>query len=196
MRKMKYLLTVVLFAFCGMGASAQDWKSILSDVAKRVVGDKTTTAASIVGTWSYVAPDCEFESDNLLAKAGGDVATTKIKQQLDNVYKKIGLTSVTYTFNSDGTYSSKFGKASTSGTYTFDADKKTVTMKTRLGFSQTAYVTVVDSKMNLLFDADKLMTVLKSVTAFTAKLNTNAALINTLVSNYDGLRLGFELKKN
>ena len=41
-------------------------------MAKAAIGNKATTAHSIVGTWSYQAPECQFESDQLLAKAGGE----------------------------------------------------------------------------------------------------------------------------
>jgi flagellar hook-basal body complex protein FliE len=83
-----------------------------------------------------------------------------------------------------------------SGTYTFDSDKKTVTMKgSTLNTSLTAYVTVTGSTMTLTFDADKLMTVLKTVSSAASSLNTTASVINTLASSYDGMRLGFELSK-
>ena len=66
---------VVLFlCMCSVHAEAQDLKSILSGVAKAVVGNKATTASSIIGTWTYSGPECQFESENLLAKAGGEMA--------------------------------------------------------------------------------------------------------------------------
>ena len=63
-------------------AGAQDLKSVLSGVVKNVVGDKTTTESSIIGTWTYAGPECQFESDNLLAKAGGEVAAKDVEEKI------------------------------------------------------------------------------------------------------------------
>ena len=61
-------MCLAMFAIL-VNANAQDLKSILTGVAKAVVGDKATTSSSIIGTWKYVGPQCQFESENLLAKA-------------------------------------------------------------------------------------------------------------------------------
>lgn len=49
--------------------------------------------------------------------------------------------------------------------------------------------------MTLTFNSNKLMTVLKTISNSTAGLSTSAAVINSIIKNYDGMRLGFELKK-
>ena len=55
----KFICMIALCCAVSVQADAQELKSILSGVAKAVVGDKATTATSIVGTWEYVAPDCQ-----------------------------------------------------------------------------------------------------------------------------------------
>ena len=76
-------LLMGLFGFGLSEVSAQDLKSILSGVAK-VVGNKVTGSEnSIEGTWTFVGPDCKFESDNLLAKAGGEVAAKKVEDGIE-----------------------------------------------------------------------------------------------------------------
>ena len=174
---------------------AQDWKSILTGVAKEVVGDKITTASSIVGTWNYIAPECKFESDDLLAKAGGEVASKKVEDQMQSVYDKIGLNGCQFTFNEDGSYSYTLKNRTVKGTYTFDDTEKSITMSTKLGIKQTAYVTVAGNNMSLVFNTDKLMSALKTITGAASKVNDTASSINSLISTYDGLRLGFELEK-
>ena len=67
----KWWGVVLILSMCSVHAEAQDLKSVLTGVAKAVIGNKATTAHSIVGTWTYQAPECQFESDQLLAKAGG-----------------------------------------------------------------------------------------------------------------------------
>ena len=83
----------------------------------------------------------------------------------------------------------------TKGTYTFDAEAKTIAMKTRLGLSMTAHVVVTGNTMSILFEADKLLSGLQAVTNLASKVNSNASLISDLSGSYDGMMLGFELKK-
>ena len=100
-----------------------------------------------------------------------------------------------YTFSEDGSYSCTVKGKTSSGTYTFDSDAKTVTMKSKLGIKIVAYVTVTGNNMSLVFKADKLMSVLKTVTSAVSSVNSTASTISSIANSYDGLRLGFELKK-
>ena len=178
-----------------VNANAQDLKSILTGVAKAVVGDKATTSSSIIGTWKYVGPQCQFESENLLAKAGGEVAAKEVEEKMQTVYDRIGMSGCEYTFNEDGTYSYTLKKRTMSGTYTFDDKEKTITMKGKLGVKTVAHVTVTGNDMSLVFNADKLMSVLKTITGTVSKVNSTAATINSVAGSYDGLMLGLDLKK-
>jgi VCBS repeat-containing protein len=187
-------MCLVMFAIL-VNANAQDLKSILTGVAKAVVGDKATTSSSIIGTWKYVGPQCQFESENLLAKAGGEVAAKEVEEKMQTVYDRIGMSGCEYTFNEDGTYSYTLKKRTMSGTYTFDDKEKTITMKGKLGVKTVAHVTVTGNDMSLVFNADKLMSVLKTITGTVSKVNSTAATINSVAGSYDGLMLGFDLKK-
>ena len=185
-------MCLAMFAIL-VNANAQDLKSILTGVAKAVVGDKATS--SIIGTWKYVGPQCQFESENLLAKAGGEVAAKEVEEKMQTVYDRIGMSGCEYTFNEDGTYSYTLKKRTMSGTYTFDDKEKTITMKGKLGVKTVAHVTVTGNDMSLVFNADKLMSVLKTITGTVSKVNSTAATINSVAGSYDGLMLGFDLKK-
>lgn len=191
----KVLCAVVLMGMASIQADAQDLKSILTGVAKAVVGDKATTSSSIIGTWKYVGPQCQFESESLLAKAGGEVAAKEVEEKMQTVYDKVGMSGCEYTFNEDGTYSYTLKKRKMSGTYTFDDQEKTITMKGKLGVKTVAHVTVTGNDMSLVFNADKLMSVLKTITGAASKVNSTAATINSVAGSYDGLMLGFDLKK-
>ena len=192
----KIICILTLLCAISVNVDAQDLKSILSGIAQKVVGDKTTTAASIVGTWKYVGPDCQFKSDNLLANAGGEVASAKVEEKLKSVLEKVGINTIVYTFNEDGTCSYKIKGKTTSGTYVFDTEAKTITIKTgKLGISITAYVVTLGSNMSFVYDADKLMSVLKTISSAVSKVNSTASTINSLASSFDGMKLGFELQK-
>ena len=192
----KLFCVIVLICVASLSAGAQDLKSIITDVAKAVIGDKATTSTSIIGTWKFVAPDCKFEGDNLLTNAGGEVAAVKVEEKLDGVLKKVGINTIQYTFNEDGTCSYTIKKKTTSGTYTFDSEAKTITIRTgKLGVSTTAQVVTVGSNMSFVYNADKLMSVLKTITGAASKVNSTASTINSIACSFDGLLLGFEMEK-
>ena len=198
MKKKTLLKSIwILLVMCGVSANAgaQDLKSILSGVAKAVVGNKATTASSIIGTWTYSGPECQFESENLLAKAGGEMAAKEVEEKMIAVYNKVGMNNIRYTLNEDGTYSYQMKKRTVTGSYVFDDAAKTITMTGKLGLKTVAYVTVTGNDMSMVFKADKLMSILKTITGAASKVNSTAATINSVAEAYDGLMLGFELKK-
>ena len=195
MTKVRVLLAAAFFCMSATSIQAQSIKDILSGVISNVVGDKATTESSFKGTWKYNAPACEFESDNLLAKAGGTAAAEKIEKRVAPLLKSVGVNGIVYTFDGKGNYTSKIKKRVTEGTYKFDPKAKTITFTPTIGMAYTAHVAVQGSTMTLTFEADKLMTTLKTISNATSKLSTTAALINTLMNSYSGMRVGFELKK-
>lgn len=189
-----------LVALCSINVQAQDWKSILTGVANAVSDKVNLTETSLTGTWNYINPDCKFESDNLLAKAGGEVASKKVEDKMTEVLTKIGFTEgCTYTFNADSTYTSTVKGRTTNGTYSYNAETKELTMKTKLGIKLTAVVSqgLVKNKMSLLFKADKLMTLLQTVGGVLGSNSSDSTIgaAVSLLNQYDGLQVGFELEK-
>ena len=192
----KLVCIIALLCAVAVQADAQDLKGILSGVAKAVVGDKATTAASLVGTWDYVGPDCQLKGDDLLKNIGGQAAGEELEKKLEDIYKKAGLNTIQYTFNEDKTCSYTVKGKKVDGTYEFDAEAKTVTIKAgKLGIKTTAHIVTLGSNMSFVFEADKLLSVVKTITGVAAKFNTSAAAINKLAGEFDGMMLGFELKK-
>lgn len=57
----------------------------------------------------------------------------------------------------------------------------------------TAHVVVTNDQLSLLFDADKLLDFLTKLSAVSK--NTTLQALNKLASQYDGMKMGFELKK-
>jgi hypothetical protein len=195
MKNLKATIIVAALCLCGTSVQAQSLKDVLSGVAKAVVGDKATTSTSVVGTWKYSGPACEFDSDNLLSKAGGQLAVTKINKKLAPIMQKTGISNLSFTLNSDGTYSTKIKKYTTSGTYTFDESAKTITFKTSLGRTYTVNVVVSGSSMEMLIKANKLMDVIKSLSNTASNASSALSTINSLLKNYNGMKIGFTLKK-
>lgn len=198
----KFLLLGLMLTV-STAVSAQDWKSVLGGVVNKVeeTVSKVNESVSIVGTWKYVAPDCKFESDDLLSKAGGEVAAKKVEEQMSNYLSKLGFNENTvYVFNADSTYTSTVAGRTVNGTYSYNKETKEITLKTKIGLKMTAQVSTSllnGGSMSLLFKADKLMSLAQTVTGAVAGKSSNATVstLNTVLSQYDGLMLGFEMKK-
>lgn len=192
----KLVCMMVLLCAVSVQGNAQKWKDILSGVVTEVVGDKATTATSIVGTWDYVGPDCQLKGENLLKNIGGQAAGEEMEKKLEAIYEKAGLNTLQYTFNEDNTCSYTVKGKKIDGTYEFDAEAKTVIIKSgKLGVKLTAHIVTLGSNMSFVFEADKILSVVKSITGVASKFNTSAAAINKLAAEFDGMMLGFELKK-
>lgn len=166
----------------------------LGNVISSVLGTDKMSESNLHGTWRYSGAGCAFTSDNALAKAGGEVAASSVKEKLDEQYKKLGLTSsnTQITFNSDNTFSAKIGGKSFSGNYTFNSSDQSVKLQATL-LSLTAYVKRTTSGMSVLFESKKALTLFQTLTALSG--NSTASVIGDISKNYDGVRIGFDMKK-
>ena len=192
----KLICIIVLFCAISVQGNAQSLEDILSGVVKQVVGDKATTEASLIGTWDYVGPDCQLKGDDLLKNIGGDAAGVEVEKKMAPIYEKAGLNTIQYTFHEDKTCSYTIKGKKVEGTYEFDAESKTVTIKAgRLKVKTVAHVVTLGSNMSFVFDADKILSVVKTITGAASSLNTSASTVNKLLEQFDGMMIGFELKK-
>lgn len=158
-----------------------------------VVGSVKLSQADIIGTWSYVEPACAFTSENLLAKAGGSVAAKTVNEKLLPVYKSLHISSgnTQLTFNENGQFTGKIGGFPMSGTYTFDVANGLVKMKSLTTF--TAHLTRSTQGMNFTFESKKILTLLQTVSAISG--NTSLSTIGDISKQFNGVRLGFAMKK-
>ena len=192
----KFVCIIALLCAVSVQTDAQNLKDILKGVAKTVVGDKATTETSLIGTWDYVGPDCQLKGDDILKNIGGEAAGEEVEKKMEAIYAKAGLNTIQYTFNEDKTCSYTIKGKKVNGTYEFDAEAKTVTIKAgKLGLKNTAHIVTLGSNMSFLYDADKILSVVKTITGVASKLNSSAATINKLTEQFNGMMIGFELKK-
>jgi len=192
----KLVCVVAMFCIAMVQADAQSLKDILSGVAKTVVGDKATTESSLIGTWVYVGPDCQLKGDDFLKNIGGEAAGGEVEKKMIPIYEKVGLNTIQYTFNEDKTCSYIIKGKKVEGTYEFDPEAKTVTIKAgKLGLKTTVNIVTLGSNMSFVYDADKILSVIKSITGVASGLSTSASTINQLVEQFNGMMIGFELKK-
>ena len=186
----------VVVTSCGAGTLLKTVASggTLANAFSSVIGLDKVTKQGMVGTWHYNGPGCAFTSENLLAKAGGEVAATKIEQEMAPYLQKAGLTAQNTfaTFNEDGTFTASISGHQFSGTWTLDEKTAKVTMKTLL-LSFNCYAKREYGGISLLFESKKLLTVLQMMATMSG--NETAQKVGELSKNYDGIRLGFDMKK-
>jgi len=178
-------------------ATTSSTGSILSNVLSSVLGSGSVSQSELIGTWTYTGSDCVFESDNLLKKAGGAVAASKIKSELNQNLQKIGIKegSTSFTFNSDNTFKANLGGKSMSGTYVLDESNQKITLKLgTLGLGTLkGNVAKSGGKLSLLFDSDKLLKVASVVGSLSG--NTAIKALSSLAGSYDGMMVGMQFKK-
>ena len=176
-------------------SSSSAGSSIINGILNNVIGSGTFSKQDLCAhTWKYSKPGCAFTSENLLAKAGGEIAANKVEEKLSEYYSKFGFSgSNTYfTFNTDGTFTSKIDGKSWQGNYTFDEKTHAIQMKGLL-LSMSGYATKTTNGISLLFDQKKLLNLIKTMGAL--KGSSTLSAIGTIANNYDGMRVGFEMTK-
>lgn len=178
----------------GGSSSSSTGSSIVNGILNNVIGSGTFKKEDLCHTWKYCKPGCAFTSENLLAKAGGEVAATKIEEQLAGYYTKFGITSSNtyFTFNTDGSFNAKIDGKSWNGTYTFDEKTHEIHLKGLL-LSASGYATKTTTGISLLFDQKKLLNLIKTLSAF--KGSSTLSAVGSIANNFDGARVGFEMTK-
>ena len=176
-------------------SSSSAGSSIINGILNNVIGSGTFSKQDLCAhTWKYSKPGCAFTSENLLAKAGGEIAANKVEEKLGEYYSKFGFSgSNTYfTFKTDGTFAAKIDGKSWQGNYTFDEKTHAIQMK-GLILSMSGYATKTANGISLLFDQKKLLNLIKTIGSL--KGNSTLSAIGTIANNYDGMRVGFEMTK-
>ena len=198
--------TIVMCSLCSY-VNAQTLKdllkkatgsSLVQDVVESVTG--VSLQADIKGTWDYSGVAVKLVSEDLLKNAAAGVAAGQIEEKLDGYVQKVGIKpgAFGFIFSEDNTFTTTFKGKNIPGTYTLDEQTKTLTLtygKTSFmkGFTMTASVNITSSQLDLMFNADKLLDFIGKVSA-TSK-NATLSTISTVAEQYDGMKLGFELKK-
>ena len=168
----------------------------ISNLLGSILGNSTLSQQSIIGTWNYKGADCVFKTENLLLKAGGEVAATKVEEKVNAALTKLGITGnqITFTFNADYTYTATIKGRTIQGTYTLDLENKKMTLTYLNGVGTiTPQIALTGNTLSLLYDADKLLKFLTTISAVSN--NSTLTTLNTLLQSYDGMLIGMELQK-
>jgi hypothetical protein len=154
----------------------------------------TVDQNTIVGTWNFKGSAFVFESENALATLGSDAVASQLEAKVDQYLAKFnikqGMCSII--FNEDGTFMFVMGERYVEGNYELNVETKELTMT--FGMFKTVANLVYDAgTINLVYQSDGLLRLLKAVGS--KSNNSTFALLNTLLNQYDGLRIGMAFTK-
>lgn len=178
-------------------ADAQSLKDLFNreNVEKAIHSISGKNTADMIGVWNYAGTAVEFQSSSILQKAGGALAASAAEDKLNEQLEKIGIKEggMSFSFNADSTFTLCVGKKKMEGTYAYDESAQKVDLKFSKLFHINTKVNCTSSELSLLFNTDKLLD-LFSFIANQSDSSTWQAL-GSLSENYDGMMMGFTLKK-
>lgn len=162
-----------------------------SNPTDMVVGNANFNKSDLVGTWIYAQPGCAFANQKALANAGGTTAANQVKQKLSSTFKSLGFASnnTGFAFDQNGNFEGVLKGASFNGTYTYDPSSGKLNLKTSGGVIPM-FVTRDGNGMALTMEPKMLTSVLQALNA-----TGGNSVINSLATQYNGLRMGFDLAK-
>lgn len=151
----------------------------------------------LVGTWNYTSPAVTFQSENALMNIGGAGAATALENKLEPYYTKLGFNKTTLTVDKEHNFELKMGLLQLKGTVEKGDDNSLVFNfaafgKIPLG-KVSANATKAMNTLNLTFEATRLVQMLTKLTSVLNMSSVNA--LASLLNSYDGIYLGFKLKK-
>lgn len=207
MKKLSVMVMAAAMILVSSTASAQKLSSLLksissSDVVNSVINTYVSgsSSVSLPGSWSYTGAAVSVTSDNTLSNLAGSAVTSGIESKVDSYLQKVGIKegSVTFTFNDDKSFSSTMFGIPLSGTWQVADDSQKVTLqygKTLKYLSMTGTLSKTTSGCEMLFDADRFMTLIKSALSLAGKSSSSVSSLTSLTKSYSGMKLGYALKK-
>lgn len=190
-------LTAALLAG-GAAAQAQNLGDIIKNTVEGIFTSSDITLKDITGSYRTDGPAVCFKSDNFLKKAGGVAAAAAAEAKIAPYYSQLGLNNATMTINGDGTFELGLKMLTLSGNITEGSEKGTfdfqfMAFNTIPLSTVKGYVEKSVGSVNVMFDATKLKTLLAGISKIVNIKSLNA--INEILGMYDGICIGFKLKK-
>ena len=168
----------------------------LGNIVEGVFTKTDLTVKDIAGEWTSTGSAVTFQSDNFLKKAGGSAAAGAVENQLDEYYKKFGLTGAVLEVDTAGNFTLNIKRLPIKGTlevkskgifkFNFNAGGLM-----KLG-SMDAYVEKTPTGINVMFDADKIKKIMTLAATISGSKMVSTA--DKLLKEYDGICIGFKMK--
>ena len=193
-------LSNVLKSVAGTAISKTTGNSTAGDVASDLIGNLLGTSKvsekSLVGTWSYNQPCVAFESEDVLTTLGSSMVSKKVESTMQKGLTKVGFNSgkVVMTLKEDKTGTIEFNGKNIIVNWVVDgSDLKLTFPIVDKGVTMNAKLT--GSELQLAMKADKLLTLLNTITEKTSTVNSSLGTLNTLTKNVKGMYMGLKFTK-
>ena len=183
-----------------IAAKATSPLDMLGNIFNTVTSTDKFEVSSLAGTWTYQSPAVTFKSDNALSTAGGVAASATIESKLSPYYKRLGLNTMQFIFDSEGNFTLTVKKVTLKGTVTKNGDDGSLTFNfqsthaTNLGHVSAKASKSATGVLTLTFDASRVISIVKGVASFTK--NSSLQTISTLLDSYNGIYAGAKFKKS
>jgi hypothetical protein len=134
----------------------------------------------------------------LLQKAGGLAAASAIEAKIDPYMEQYGLVGAVMVIQTDGSYEIQMSKGSIKGTIVKSSSSTSnftfnITVLGKSISSVPAYVQKSSSSLDLMFDSNKLKSILSTVGKLVNSSLASSAL--SILNSYEGLYVGFGMHK-
>jgi hypothetical protein len=207
--KRRFLMMAVLAALflAPSKASAFDWSSLfgsstttstITNLIEGVFSKSDLEVSDLAGQWTIDGSAVSFQSDNLLQKAGGLAAASAIEAKIDPYMEQYGLVGAVMVIQTDGSYEIQMSKGSIKGTIVKSSSSTSnftfnITVLGKSISSVPAYVQKSSSSLDLMFDSNKLKSILSTVGKLVNSSLASSAL--SILNSYEGLYVGFGMHK-
>lgn len=211
MKKITTILVAGALLLAGTAAHAQILSGLASGLSSSSVGNLINSVAGVVysapvslnGTYTYdgIAIGVGSSEGGLVSNLAGSAVTSGLETKADEQLSKLGLRkgSFTITFNSsDETFTCNILGVPLSGKYKVGGSEKTVTLTFGKNINYLSMTGNLESGLNscrMVFQADKLLTLLKKVASIAGTSSSGIGSLTKLADGYDQFKIGFKLKK-
>ncbi len=175
-------------------SSASSGSGIVSNIISGLLGKNKLNEKNLQGTWSYTEPCVVLESDNVLAKIGGDVAMNSVESSLKSFLEGIGFKAgkVALTLESDSTGAMTIsGKDIKMNWHVDDSDLVLTILKKDIPINAS----LSGGNLQLAMSMDKLIDLMEAVLSGVGNISSIGNLLSSMVSKYDGLYMGLKFEK-
>lgn len=184
----------------GSSGSSESSSSTISTIGN-ILGNLTSTdkleVSDMVGEWSYSSPAVKLKGDNALENVGGAAASSTVEAKLSSYYSKLGINQMKMTVNTDSSFTMTIKKVNLKGTISKGEDGFFVFKFNSFGKINigkiNAYVNKSSNNLSVMFDATKLISIVKKVSDLSK--NSTIKTASDLLSKYEGIYIGVKLKQ-
>lgn len=198
---MKKFLLAIAWSVVVMSSPAQDNDLKLFNpdsvftLTEDVIEQETVAANEMVaGTWQYDKPSVQAQGTSNLGKLTKPLAKSKLCGKLKKAYDKLKIKKRwnSLRLDTDGTWTMNVAGKDISGKYNYNPSQSSITLKW-MALHITAQVRRDGKHLHLLFDTDRLLTLLRLISGLSS--NDTLKALAFLSENYHDVQVGFQLKQ-